>query len=82
MPLEALKKALPSPSCPGSWLCYTSACIKSRVRDWPYDRDGNLVSHQGATASLQKEERWGSIESNGKASFPLLPTFPQLMSCV
>jgi len=23
-----------------------------------------------------------SIESNGKASFPLLPTFPQLMSCV
>jgi len=24
-------------------LCYTSACIKSRVRDWPFDRDGNLA---------------------------------------
>ncbi len=33
----------PSSSSTGSWVCYTSACIKSRVRDWPYDRDGNLA---------------------------------------
>ncbi len=54
----------PSPNPPPraqapSTVCYTSACIKSRVRVWPYDRDGNLVSRQGATASLHKEERWG-----------------------
>ncbi len=55
-------------------LCYTSACIKSRVRDWPDDRDGNLVSHQGATASLERGAMWLSRGATKGPRLLYLPT--------